>query len=169
MQHIPMKKIIEFMELQPHPEGGYFAETYRSDMDLAHHALPRHYGGTRSASTAIHFLLPEGEKSHLHRIKSDEIWHFHLGGPMLLVEITPRGVLRETVLGPDILNGQKLQHVVPAGSWFGGYPLEGAPYTLVGCTVSPGFDFDDFELARRDILRAAHPEHAKLIDRMTLK
>lgn len=164
-----LEQLIESLGMSPHPEGGFFIETYRSALDLPAHALPDSFKGDRAASTAILFLLPNGSRSHLHRIKSDEIWHFHLGGPMLLVELHPDGTKNETVLGPDILAGQKLQHVVPAGCWFGGYPLEDSEFTLVGCTVSPGFDFADFEMGAREALRQVYPDHAELVNALTLE
>lgn len=122
--------LIKLLALEPHPEGGYYRETYRS-----------------AASTAIHFLLPKGARSRKHRIASDELWHFHLGGPLTVFEILETGERIETVLGPEVARGHKLQHVVPGGRWFGAYPNEGTEYALVSCTVAPPFDFSTFELA----------------------
>lgn len=153
-------ELIAAYKLIPHPEGGYFAESYRAAQSVA---TPR---GDRPASTAIYFLLPAGTKSRLHRIKSDEVWHFYLGGPLRIVEISPDGTTRETILGPDLAAGHKLQHVVPAGAWFGAYPEPNTPYALVGCTVAPGFDFQDFELAEREALLKAYPAAAPLIERL---
>lgn len=122
-----MNELVEKLGLSPHPEGGFYKETYRS----AH-------------STAILYLLQEGEKSNLHRIKSDEVWHWHRGGVLELTQISPEGKAETVLVGPD-----KPQHVVPAGWWFGGRPAKGAGYVLCGCTVAPPFDFKDFELGKR--------------------
>ncbi|MDR1757946.1 MAG: cupin domain-containing protein [Bacteroidales bacterium] len=140
-------RIIEKLDLQPHPEGGFYKETYRSDVMHGRHHI----------STAIYFLLPRGHISHLHRIGSDEIWHFYLGGAIELIELTPDKKLRKTILGNDIEAGQILQHGVPAGHWFGAMPCQGTEFALVGCTVAPGFGFEDFELANKEYLLAEFP------------
>ena len=110
--------------------------------------------GERPASTAIYFLLRQGDVSALHRIKSDEVWHWYQGGPLLVWEKTEEGKWQETVLGPDAGAGQVLQHVVPAHRWFGSRPASESAYALVGCTVAPGFVFEDFELANDAALDA---------------
>ena len=129
-------ELVEALELQPHPEGGFYRETYRAA------------GMTdgRNHSTAIYYLLPKGAASRLHRLKSDEVFHFYLGGPMTLVKLGPKGEAETITLGQDLASGQTLQHVVPAGWWFGGFCAAGE-FSLVGCTVAPGFDFSTFELA----------------------
>lgn len=134
--------VIQALNMSPHPEGGFYVESFRSS------ATVQTERGPRSASTAILFLLGRGDKSHLHTIQSEEVWHFYGGGPLAIVELSEetRGH-KLTVLGADIANGQRLQHVVPANTWFGSFPLdESSEYSLVGCTVAPGFDFADFEL-----------------------
>lgn len=172
------RDLIQKFSLEPHPEGGYFKETYRSE-DVVDCSLfeggKRRFGRDdrtgqlkRNTSTGIYFLLPEGSRSCLHRIKSDEMWHFYLGGPMCVVEIDEGGKLTETILGQDIVVGQVVQHVVPAGVWFGGYPLDGTDYSFVGCTVAPGFDFSDFELADRESMMKSFPQHVAMIKRLTL-
>lgn len=158
---------IEHLRLVPHPEGGHFRETYRAAESIAGAHLPARYGGARAHSTAIYFLLRAPEVSALHRIKSDEIWHFHAGGPLVVSAIRPDGERRDLTLGPDPDDGQTLQAMVPAGDWFGAALGPGAPYALVGCTVSPGFEFADFELADRRTLVARYPQHAALIQRLT--
>jgi predicted cupin superfamily sugar epimerase len=165
-------QIIARLNLAPHPEGGYFRETYRASESVAGTALPRRFGGARSISTAITFLLEAGQCSHLHRIKADEVWHFYAGDPLIVAEIDPAGRLKTTRLGGDFDASAVFQHVVPAGSWFGATPAEGgrfAPngFTLVGCTVAPGFDFADFELADRAALLAEYPRHQDWIRRLT--
>lgn len=153
--------------LSPHPEGGWFAESYRSPETLPAAGLPARFGAPRSVSTAIYFLLPAGTRSLLHRIKSDELWHFYLGGPLRLTQISADGRVEETVLGRDLAAGERLQHAVPAGCWFGAAPEPGAPYSLAGCTVAPGFDFADFELARRADLLARFPAARAAVERLT--
>jgi hypothetical protein len=162
MPTITAKELIEIYGLERHPEGGYFKETYRAAGSAEFSGL-----GARNLSTAIYFLLEKGARSRLHRIKSDELWHFHLGGPLTVARILPDGNLEETVLGPDVKAGQRLQLAVPAGSWFGAYPCEGTEFSFVGCTVAPGFDFADFELARREELLARFPLAAGTITRLT--
>ena len=145
--------------LQPHPEGGFYGETYRAPAQVT-----LGDGTTRrAASTAIYFLITPGSVSRLHRIKSDEVWHFYLGNPMTVLEIDgDSGALTKTVLGQDVLAGQMVQHVVKAGTWFGSYPNDGAAFSFVGCTVAPGFEFEDFELASRQDLLDRFPELANL-------
>lgn len=156
-----IRDLVKRFELTPHPEGGYFRESYRSPETFQ---TPR---GARSATTAIYFLLPEGNVSKLHRIQSDEIWHFYLGGPLRLTEIHPDGNRREVVLGPDVKARQVLQHVVPAGVWFGATPDKGSDFSFVGCTVAPGFDFADFELGKRSELVKRFPMQRASIERLT--
>ena len=162
-----VRRLIDRFGLAPHPEGGYFKESYRSAELIVKSALPRRFKGDRSFSTAIYFLLPAGAKSRLHRIKSDELWHFYLGGPMRLVQLSEDGRLDEIVMGPDVAAGQKLQHAVLAGCWFGAYPEKGGAFSFVGCTVAPGFDFADFELAKRSELLKRFPQARQAIELLT--
>jgi len=168
MINISSKEIIEKYEMSSHPEGGYFLETYRSSGNIEKESLPQNIsGGKRSYSTGILFLLPQGTKSNFHRIKSDEMWHFYLGGAMTVVEIHDDGSKKETVLGQNILAGEKLQYVVPANCWFASFPNKESEYSFVGCTVSPGFDFADFELAKKQELGNLFPEHLDIIKKLT--
>jgi len=156
------------LQLAPHPEGGYFRETYRASETIARAALPERFAGDRAHSTAIYFYLPDGQTSTLHRIAADEVWHFYSGAPLTIVEVHPDFGVRETVLGVDLASGQRPQYVVAAGVWFGAIADRGD--CLVGCTVAPGFDFADFELGDRAALRAlmaAHPGAGDVIDRLT--
>jgi len=156
-------EVCSLLALKPHPEGGAYAESYRS---------PGSFDGDgpfpagRPYSTAIYFLLRKSERSALHMIKSDELWHFYTGGPLNIAEINSSGELTVTVLGPDLRSGQKLQHVVRAGVWFGAWPADGTDYALVGCTVSPGFDFGDFCLADKAELLRLYPNHSEVINRL---
>jgi len=159
--------LVRQLGLQPHPEGGYFRETYRASEAIAGPALPRRFGGERSISTAIYFLLEAGQCSHLHRIKADEVWHFYAGDPLIVVEIDTAGRLKTTRLGGGPGEGGVFQHVVPAGVWFGAIPAEGGRFALVGCTVAPGFDFADFELADGVALATEYTAHQDWIRRLT--
>jgi uncharacterized protein len=156
-------ELIDRFKMTRHPEGGAFVEIYRSGLSVE----AAGFQGRRAAATAIYFLLGRGEFSAFHRIRSDEIWHFYLGGPLRIVEIDPSGKLRETTLGRDILEGESLTHVVEAGNWFASCPAPESDFSLVGCTVAPGFDFQDFELADRGELRERFPEHAAVIETLT--
>lgn len=155
--------LIRHYGLHPHPEGGYYAETYRSTGSIPASALPAAFAGERSYATAIVFLLEAGDMSCLHRIRQDEGWHFYLGDPLRLVMISPEGVFSEVRLGQDILNGEHVQYTVPAGYWFGSTPAHGSTYCLVGCTVSPGFDFADFEMGTTDQLSRLFPHLEEVI------
>jgi len=161
--------LIETLRLRPHPEGGFYRESYRAPESIAAGALPDRFGGDRAFSTAIYFLLRGDQVSTLHRLRCDEVWHFYVGAPLELVEITAGGRLAVTRLGPDVTAGQLPQAVVPAGRWFGARLAEPRPdaFALAGCTVAPGFDFADLEMARRDELIAAHPRHEAIIRALT--
>ncbi len=152
---------VSLLNLQPHPEGGHFRETYRSRDTLAPGALPERFApGLRACSTSIIYLLEQGDYSAFHRIKSDELWHHYAGGPLDIHMLDNNGGHAIETLGRDILRGEQLQVVVPAGTWFAAAPQRGAPYVLAGCTVSPGFDFADFEMASEEQLRGAAPLQA---------
>jgi hypothetical protein len=157
---------ISVLGLRAHPEGGYFRETYRSGLTLAAEQLPPRYGGPRPAATSILFLLKHGEPSALHRLASDELWHFHLGSAVRVHMLDERGAYESFLLGPRLDAEESLQGLVPAGRWFGA-EVDEPGYGLVGCTVAPGFDFADFELAQGDQLTTRWPQHAELIARLT--
>lgn len=151
-------RVIELLDLQPHPEGGWYAETFRSPAMVN---LPD--GRERSAVTSIHFLLEAGGFSAWHRVASDEIWHFQEGNGLELVTIDPKGSAVTTLLGPDLSVGMKTHHAVPAGWWQAARSVGTAGHTLVVCTVSPGFDFADFEMPRREDLLVLFPGQRDLI------
>ena len=159
--------IISTLHMQPHPEGGWYAETYRSSGTIARDALPQSFGGTRNFSTAIYFLLPAGVFSAFHRIRSDECWHFYAGGTLHIYVIDAAGALQIIHLGSNLAAGEAFQAVVPAGCWFASRPAPGSAYALVGCTVAPGFDFADFEMAERDALQQAYPLLHTIIGELT--
>lgn len=135
MAELTAQDVIRTLELKPHPEGGHYRETFRDDRGE----------GKRAASTAIYFLLAEGEVSHWHRVDAVEIWHWHAGAPLSLSVAPPDAPAAETILGADIAQGQRPQGIVPAGHWQSAKSL--GAWTLVGCTVAPGFQFETFELA----------------------
>lgn len=158
---------VHALQLTPHPEGGYFAETYRASEQVTSEHLPARFKGARAFSTAIYFLLESHHFSALHRIQADEVWHFYTGGPLDIFVITPDGQLTVIPLGNNPANGEVFQAVVPAGCWFGSRPAAGTTFSLVGCTVAPGFDFADFELASRHELLAEFPQHREVIEQLT--
>ena len=154
---------IQKLNLTNHPEGGYFRETYRSAETLQSDALPERFGGLRSFSTAIYFLLKGNQVSNLHRIQSDELWHFYYGSALNIYIIDQQGKCDQVCLGADAGKGEVFQAVVKAGCWFGAKVTSIDSYSLVGCTVAPGFDFNDFEIGDREKLLAWYPEHASII------
>jgi hypothetical protein len=153
--------------LTRHVEGGAFREVYRSDLILSRQSLPLFFQGDRNASTHIYFLLAESQFSAFHRIAADELWHFYYGDTLLVYEIGHNGRLVIHRLGNNPEKGESFQTVIKAGSWFASAPAEGSEYALVGCTVAPGFDFADFELADRAALSAQYPEYEEVIRRLT--
>lgn len=157
---------IEKLNLQEHPEGGYFIETYRSDESIKENNLPSRYNSDRSFGTSIYFLLTTESVSNFHRLASDEIWHYHQGGSALIHMISPEGKLNSRRIGPDLEAGDSLQVVIPRESWFAAEVIKES-FILVGCTVSPGFEFEDFELAERSGLLKTYPDFKKLIQRFT--
>ena len=158
---------IDHLELSPHPEGGYYRVTYKSDLTIVQDALPSAFRGDRSASTAIYFLLAGLEFSAFHRIASDELWHFYAGSALIVYVIDAEGNYSELHLGNAVEAGEVFQAAVKAGCWFASRLKDPAGFALVGCTVAPGFDFADFELATRSELVRAYPEHRKLIEGLT--
>lgn len=160
-------ELIRLLKLKPHPEGGYYAETYRASEALAAAALPPRYNGARALSTAIYYLLTDDSFSAMHRLKSDEVFHFYLGDPVEMLLLPPSGSGQTASLGHDLSRGALPQLVVPAGVWQGARLKPGGRFALLGCTVAPGFDFADFEVGRRDALARLYPDFADLITRLT--
>jgi uncharacterized protein len=158
---------IERLQLEAHPEGGYFRQTYRSDLVIAREALPAGFTGARSASTAIYFLLEGKNFSAFHRLRSDEVWHFYVGSPLVVDVIAPSGARSAILLGNDLEAGQVPQAVVPAGCWFASHVADWKSFAVVGCTVAPGFDFEDFEMGKQAELVAQYPQHRDVIERLT--
>jgi predicted cupin superfamily sugar epimerase len=158
---------INELGLEEHPEGGYYREVYRSKEMIKVRYEEAQIEKKRNLFTSIYFLLTKEKFSAFHRIKSDELWHFHEGDSILIHSIDPKGILQSRVLGKDLANGEQLQLVVSAGEWFASEVTEGGEYSLVGCTVAPGFDFSDFEIADSE-LKKQFSEHSELIDRLTI-
>ncbi|HXV27673.1 MAG TPA: cupin domain-containing protein [bacterium] len=158
---------IKALDLVPHPEGGYYRETYRSPEIIHPHHLPDRFEGPRNVSTAIYFLLLGHQISLFHRIKCDEVWHFYAGSSLTLYLIDSAGRLSSIILGGDFSNGEVFQAVIPMGMWFGAAVNDVSSFSLIGCTVAPGFDFHDFELGSRDQLSVQFPQHHDLILRLT--
>ncbi len=155
------------LQLQPHPEGGWYREVYRSAERLQPSSLPERFLGSRSFMTSILFLLEAGEVSHFHRLRSDEVWHFYEGAPMRLHMLLADGSYRQVTLGDHLEKGEERVIAVAHDVWFAAEVGRKKGHTLVGCTVAPGFDFADFELARRADLAAAFPPHHDIIYRLT--
>ena len=158
---------IKSLNLGKHPEGGYFREVYRSLEEIPAKALPARFEGARSFSTSIYFLLPGDEISVFHKIRSDEIWHFYKGAFIRIHIIDSKGNYSTLVLGDDPFNSSSFQQVVPQGSWFAAESLDPLSFSLAGCTVAPGFDFKDFEMAERETLMELFPQHGAIIEHFT--
>jgi predicted cupin superfamily sugar epimerase len=162
---------IEALQLLPHPEGGFYKETYRSDCTVqpqpATSLSSSQLAPVRAASTGIYFLLEHGNFSAFHRIASDEMWHFYAGDALEVLELLETGELVTTLLGMTLAKGETFQHVVKANTWFASRVVEGGAFALVGCTVAPGFDFSDFQLADRVELSRQYPIHREVIATLT--
>jgi predicted cupin superfamily sugar epimerase len=154
------RAIVKALGLAPHPEGGFYRETFRAPLAVE---MPQ---GSRAASTAIYFLLPGGELSALHRVRSDEVWHHYDGDPVELHTIDEAGIHVQRRLGSGLAVGEEPQIVVPAGVWQAAVAT-GTRYALCGCTVAPGFDFADFEMPSREALTRAMPQLQEIVVRLT--
>ena len=162
-----VETLVKELDLLPHPEGGYFKETYRSEGKIAHTCLSPDFKGDRNIATGIYFLIEKGNFSALHKIKSDETWHFYYGDALEVIEINELGQLTITQIGASILQGETFQYTVKANTWFGSRVSGNGLFSLVGCTVYPGFDFNDFELANRENLIKLFPNHQNIITELT--
>lgn len=164
------EELIRLLHLEPLPrEGGWYRETHRSALHLPASVLGPRYRAARSASTAIFYLLTSGTFSALHRLPTEEVFHFYLGDPVEMLQLgpAPQDGGRIDTLGPDILAGQHVQAVVPAGVWQGSVLRSGGAFALMGTTMTPGFDFADYEAADRDDLIAAFPDFREKITLLT--
>lgn len=163
MQNNDAELYIKELALIPHPEGGFFREIYRSEEVFS----PSGMNSERNFMTSIYFLLRSGDFSSFHRLKSDEIWYYHAGGAVSIFIINEQGNLENHTLGPKISSGEKLQVIFSKGVWFAATPAEEESYSLFGCAVSPGFNFDDFEMGTRGVLLPKYPQHKDLIEKFT--
>jgi uncharacterized protein len=168
VEHPDAGSLIALLGLAPHPrEGGHFAETYRSDERVPPGALPARYAGARALGTAIYYLLTPETLSPLHRLASDEIFHFYLGDPVEMLLLHPDGSSGVALLGTDLAGGMRPQRVVPRGVWQGARLRPGGRWALLGTTVAPGFEYADYEDGRREELLAAYPAQTRLIEALT--
>ena len=164
-QDLSVDELIKHLDLEPHPAGGlFFRQTYKSDGVIPKSVLPKDYHGDRNYNTLIYSLLPEGEKLKFHKLYSDETLHFYMGGPMTIVQISPKGEVEQNILGQEIFKGHQLQYVIPAGYWFGIYSLKGSKYSLYGASVSPGFEYDDFIDGDKEQLLKQFPNAKDIIN-----
>lgn len=166
MNNQTIKELVENLNLLPHPEGGFYKEVYRSEGVIPQANL-QGFDGDRNYCTSIYFLLTSDNFSAFHRIKQDEIWHFYGGSTLYVHIIDADGNYTREEVGMDLKNGEVPQLVVPAGCWFASSVKDENSYSFVGCTVAPGFDFNDFELADRAELSAQFPKHANVIQQLT--
>lgn len=165
---ITAERIIKLYNMKLLPEeGGYYTETYRSKEIIDKSSLHDRYGSDKAHSTAIFYLLTPDTQSYMHRIKTDEVFHFYLGDPVQMVLLFPDGTSKVLFLGHDMQAGQFVQVLVPAGIWQGAYLLEGGNFAFMGTTVAPGFDFSDHEMGDRQTLVDLYPSHADTITRLT--
>ena len=162
-----IQSIIDTLELSPHPEGGFFKETYRSEGFISESDLNDDIDGKRNYSTGIYFLLTSNTFSAFHRIKQDEMWHFYKGSSLKLHIISESGKYSNAIIGNNLEKDEAPQFTVKARDWFAAEVLNDNNYSLVGCTVSPGFDFRDFELPKRTDLVSKFPQHSEIITRLT--
>lgn len=156
---------IKYLNLIPHPEGGYYKEVYRSKENILENCLPNRFTSSRAFSTSIYYMLEKGDFSAFHKIKSDELWHFYDGDPISIHVIDEEGNLTTHKLGLSPENDILPQVTIFANQWFAAESM--GDYSLVGCTVSPGFDFDDFEIADIDTLKNSYSDHVKIIEKFT--
>ena len=162
-----IQNLIDQFNLVKHPEGGYFKEVYQSREVIAANALSVAVSGQRSLASSIYFLLPSDDVSRFHRLKFDEIWYYHGGSSLTIVMIDAAGNLSEHRLGPDCGAGELPQIIIPGGNIFGAFVNRAESYSLVGCLVCPGFDYQDFELLSRQKMLADYPQHQETILRLT--
>lgn len=158
--------IVKKLNMLPHPEGGFYKEEYRSKGIIPNANLPQ-FNGDRNFCTSIYFLLTSDNFSGFHRIKQDEIWHFYSGSPLAVHVIDLEGKYTKHIIGMDLDKGYLPQLTVPAKCWFASCVVNKNDFSFVGCTVAPGFDFEDFELAKRNELIKEYPEHETIIKQLT--
>ncbi len=162
------EKIIEIFDMKTLPEeGGYYAETYRSDEIISENALPERYEKSRCFSTQILYLLTPDSFSKLHKVNTDEFFHFYMGDPVQMLQLYPDRTAETFILGSDILKGMKPQLLVKRNVWQGAHLVKGGKFALLGCSVAPGFEFEDFQPADKESLIKKHPDKIELIKKLT--
>ena len=154
---------ISKLGLEPHPEGGYFKRTFASQEQITDQELTVHFEGKRMLYTSIYFLLTSNDVSHFHRLQSDELWYYHAGSPLSVHMIDENGEYTEHKLGLNLENGEVPQVLVPKNTIFGSSVKDRDTFSLVGCMVSPGFEYQDFELFTQEELLLKYPEHKEII------
>jgi predicted cupin superfamily sugar epimerase len=163
-----IKRLVRVLKLKPHPkEGGYFVETYRSTESIQANSLPRRYGSGRCFSTAIYYLFTPESVSLMHRVKSDEVFHFYIGDPLEMLQLGPGMKGKRIFIGGTLFEGMRPQVVVPKGIWQGARLKPGGKYALIGNTVAPGFEYEDYEHGSRKKLMAQFPAYRKTIESLT--
>jgi uncharacterized protein len=163
------EEIIDLLKLKPHPkEGGFFSETWRADEMIPANALPTRYSGERAFGTCIYYLLTPTTFSAMHRVSSDEVFHFYLGDAVEMLQLRPDGTGKTVVLGADLQAGMRPQVIVPRGVWQGSRLVTGGAFALLGATVAPGFDFADYEHGRRDDLLRVYSQFREEILALTM-
>ncbi|MFL0364334.1 cupin domain-containing protein [Pseudobacillus sp. 179-B 2D1 NHS] len=158
-----IQSLISKLGLSPHPEGGYYKRTFASEEQISAKELQAAFRGQRMLYTSIYFLLTSNAVSHFHRLKSDELWYFHAGSPLTIHVIHEDGEYEEIQLGIDLEKGEIPQALVPKNSIFGSSVNQKDAFSLVGCMVSPGFEFEDFELFTQNVLLQKYPQHQDII------
>ena len=156
---------IQHLNLQPHTEGGFYREIFRSSTEIEPKQLPVGYDGPRRLATSIYYLLRSGDVSRFHRLRSDEMWYYHAGSGLKMILLDQEGNKHTRLLGPRIEKAEQLQVLIPAGTIFGAEVLVTGSYGLCGCMVAPGFEFADFEVFEKEDLIQAYPKHAEIIDK----
>ncbi len=162
-----IQKLIMELELIPHPEGGYFKEIYRSDDFIKKNFLPERYSQKRVFSTSIYYLLSGNQVSHFHRLKSDETWHFYSGSPLIIHCLNENSTYSQIKIGLDFSQNIFPQFTIKRGTWFAAEVADKNSFSLIGCTVAPGFEYDDFELAQRNQLSKLFPKFIEIVNRLT--
>jgi len=162
-----LEELIKKFNLQKHPEGGFFSEVYRSSESIDSLSLPQRYNSARNFGTSIYFLIDGKNVSNFHRLKSDEFWYFHCGSSIEVHIIYPDGIHKTKLMGLNFQNNETPSLLLPKDSWFGARLTDTTSFGFVSCAVFPGFDFSDFELAKREKLIKLYPQHREIITNLT--
>lgn len=159
--------LIKVLNLKKHPEGGYYKEVFRTNEKISKQSLPKRYNGDRNLYTSIYFLL-EGENiSSFHKLKTDEIWHFYYGSRIIIYIIENKNLIKKIKLGHNVKSGDNFQVIIKKGHWFAAEVEDKKSYSLAGCTMAPGFEFEDFEMGSKKSLIKTYPKHKEIIERLT--